>query len=327
VRGPMLYAAIAWTVMITNPLHGQLLTPVIGDHNVHHWAWWALVPVGYVLVSGSFCLYALLGWSTSNHAIRRNAFLMAGGLLVTLVFNFLSYVVPLPVPFDLTVVGLGAASAIFLYGAYRTELFSLLPVAVVEATRHDPSGLILVDLEGRWLRSNPAAEKLLGPSLEQPGSDVVSLLVQRFRTAHDKPIDRDDLARRILQGPRAHHAVVGPLCGGDGDWVEITATPIPRSEGRARAVSLRIQDVSERVAVEEQLRRARRELANEAAERREVDALLGEILCDLARASALDDPRQVRRVLQRARRAAEQARIFSGAVVPEPLGERAERRR
>lgn len=319
VRGPMLGCGVAWAVMVSNPWHGQFVTPVIGAHNDHHWAWWLFVPIGYGLVVASLALQGLLAASTRDRVVRRNALLMAGGMLTTLVFNALSFVPSLPLPFDPTVVGLGGASAIFLYGAYRTQLFSLLPVAVLEATRHDPSARILVDLEGGWLRSNAAAGKLLGPSLRQPGRDVVSLLARLLRDAEGEAIARDELARRLLQGPRARHELVGPLRAGDGHWIELTATPIPRCEGRARAVALRIQDVSDRMAVEEQLRRARNELRNEARERHRVDTLLGDILRDVGRASAaLDDPRCLRDLLRRIRRAAEQARELSGVVVPKP---------
>jgi PAS domain-containing protein len=317
IRGPVVASAIAWAGAVTNPLHGQLVTPVMGADNLHHWMWYAVTPLGYLLVSGSLGLYALLAHASSDSLVRRNAVLMAGGLGVTLAFSSLAYMPSVSTPFDLTVVGLGAASAIFLYGAYRTQLFSLLPLAVVEATRHDPSGLILVDLQGTWLRSNPAAVKLLGPVLKQPGLDVVSLIARRFRGGDREPLTRDDLARQLLQGPRACQEVVGPLWAGEGHWIEITATPIPRSEGRARAVSLRLQDVSQRLAVEEQLRRARQELQNQAGERRLVDTLLGDVLRDAGRAAAVvDDPEQLRGLLMRVRRAAEQARQLTGAVVP-----------
>jgi len=317
IRGPVLAGAVAWALAVTNPLHGQVLTPVIGADNLHHWMWFGVTPLGYVLVSGSLGLHVLLAYTSSDAMVRRNAILMAGGLAVTLAFSSLAYIPAVSTPFDLTVVGLGGSSAIFLYGAYRTQLFSLLPVAVVEATRHDPSGLILVGLDGTWLRSNPAAVKLLGTDLKQPGLDVVSLVAHRFRGSDAEPLSRDDLARQLLQAPRASQEVVGPLWAGEGHWIEITATAIPRSEGRARAVSLRLQDVSSRMAVEEQLRRARRELQNEAGERRLVDSLLGDILCDIGRAAAgLDDTEKLRGVLQRVRRSAEQARQLTGAIVP-----------
>ena len=124
---------------------------------------------------------------------------------------------------------------------------------------------------------------------------------------------------RLLQGPRASRETVGPFLTGEGHWVEITATPIPRFEGRARAVSLRIQDVSVRLAVEEQLRRSRRELRNQAGERHQVDTLLGEMLADAGRvATEPDDPERVRQLLQRIRRSAERARELTGVVVPKP---------
>lgn len=319
VRGPAVACAAAWLVMITNPWHGQFVTPVIGAHNEHHWAWWACMPIGYGLVLGSFFLHGLLAASTRDRVVRGNAVLMAGGLLTTLIFNALSFLPGLRLGFDPTVVGLGGASAIFLYGAYRTQLFSLLPAGLLEATRQDPSARILVDLEGGWLRSNDGAGKLLGSNLRQPGRDVISLLARRLRDSEGEPLVREELARRLLQAPRARSERIGPLLAGEGHWVEIIAMPLPGAEGRARVVSLRIRDVSDRIAVEEQLRRARNELRNQARERHQVDTLLGDVLRDTARAAAvLDDPRCMRGLLQRIRRSAEQARELSGVVIPKP---------
>ena len=312
-RVPIVLSAVAWAVMITNPLHGQFLTPVIGEHNIHHWAWFCTVPLGYALAAGALGLHLLLAWSTPDRVVRGNAILMAGAVGVTMGFNFLSQFESL-LPFDPTVVGLGGASAIFLYGAYRTQLFSLLPVAVAETTRYDPNGQILVDLEGRWLRSNPAAVKLLGAGLEQPGRDVIALLAARLEARSRGALDAEDLRRRLLGAPRARQETLGPLCAGEGHWVDVTATPIPRLEGRARAISLRLGDVSDRVAAEEQLRRARREIRNLVAERREVDGLLGEILSHVTRGDRCDESERARRALRAAGRTAERARALTGAV-------------
>ncbi len=317
VQGPIVASALAWTAAITNPLHGQFLTPVIGAHNEHHWMWWTFVPVGYGLVAGSLLLYGLLAATAADRLVRRNALLMAGGLAVSFLSNFFSYITKFSFPVDPNVIGVGTTSGILLYGAYRTQLFSLLPPAVVEASRADPSARILIDLEGGWLRSNAAAVKLVGSDLSQPGRDVMALLARRLRGADRERLGRDDLAQVLLHAAAAGPQVLGPLCAGDAHWVEIAATPVPESEGRPQAISLRVEDISARMAVEEQLRRARQELFNQVGERRQVDALLGELLRDAARVtSEADDPAQVVRLALRIERAASRARQFTGAVVP-----------
>lgn len=317
IRGPIVMAALSWGAVITNPLHGLFLTPVIGANNEHLWGWWVFVPWGYALVGGSILLYALLAWKARDAVVRRNALLMAGAVAVTVGFNLLSYAPPAWRPFDLTVVGLGCASGMFLYGAYRTHLFSLLPTAVVESVRHDPNGLVLVDLQGGWLRSNPAASKLLGDDLKLPGRNVISLLARRLRGAEGESLREEELSRQLLQGPRAGQETIGPLRAGDGHWVEVIATPIPRFEGRARVVSLRFQDVSDRIAAEEQARRARHELFLEAGERRQVDRLLGEVLRDVDLAAAeVAESEGVQTLLARIRYTVEQARQMTGIVVP-----------
>jgi PAS domain S-box-containing protein len=316
IRGPVAITLVAWAVMITNPWHGQFLTPVIGDDSVKNVAWSLLAPWGFAFVYGSVGLYCILARRAKDAIIRRNALVMSTALFVTLAFTFLSHNAPW-LPFDLTVVGLGGASVLFLVGAYSSRLFSLVPLAVIEAARHDPSGLILVDLEGKWLRSNLSATKLLGDELKKPGRDVIALLARRLRGTDGETLHTDELVRDLLRGPRASKQVLGPLMAGENHWIEITATPIPQFEGQARAVSLRLQDVSERVAVEEQLRRARRELRIESNERRQVDRMLGDVIRHVDKAAAAleqvdcKSPR-----LGRIRDIAEQARQLTGVVIP-----------
>jgi hypothetical protein len=316
IRGPVAITAVAWLVMITNPLHGVFLTPVIGDHNIKNAGWSLLAPWGFAFVYGSVGLYCILARRAKDPAVRRNALVMATALFVTLAFTFLSHNAPW-LPFDLTVVGLGGASVLFLVGAYSSRLFSLLPLAVIEAARNDPNGLVLVDLEGCWLRSNLAASKLLGDELQRPGRDVIALLARRLRGSDGETLRSDELVRDLLRGPRASKQVLGPLMAGEGHWIEITATPIPQFEGRARAVSLRLQDISERVAVEEQLRRARRELRIESGERRQVDRMLGEVIRHVDKAvAALEKAECKPPRLGRIREIAEQARQLTGVVIP-----------
>jgi PAS domain S-box-containing protein len=267
-RIPMAAAGLGWAAMITNPWHGHFLTPVIGAHNQPHWLWWLFVPAGYALVTGSIFLYAATARRARDPLVRRNARIMAGGILLTLVFNFISYVPTLPLPFDLTVVGLGAASALFLFGAYRTRLFSLLPVALAEVIRHDPDGFVVIDPDGFWLNSNPAASSLLGADLERPDTDVFALLAPKIRSGDGGELSRDELARALFEEP---HSVEVELVGAGADsrWIRVAGTPIPSREKRVLAMALWILDISVARNTEKALRSARDELESRVAERTE----------------------------------------------------------
>jgi PAS domain-containing protein len=192
-RVPVALTALAWAVMITNPWHGRFLVPVIGAHNVHLALWHPLVWLGYALVSGSVVLLGLLAWRSPERSVRRNAALMGVGISVTLVANALSYVVPPVVHIDITVAGLCLTSLVFLYGAYRTRLFALLPIASREVLRHDPDALLLLTPDGRLLGSNPAALDLLGLGAPAPGTSAFALLAARLCEPDGSPLRPDAL--------------------------------------------------------------------------------------------------------------------------------------
>lgn len=264
---PLAATAVAWLGMITNPWHGQFLTPVIGDHNQHHWLWYPLVSVGYILVTASIPLYGALAVSARAQNVRRNALIMVGGILMALGCNLVSYVGPFDVPFDLTVEGLLATSTLFLFGAYRTRLFSLLPIALREIIRHDHDGVVLVDPEGFWLYSNPAASQLIGTEMAAVDHDVLATLSDRLLDPGGQAVRRDALASLLLRAGTAS----GPsldLYQAEGErWLRLTATGIPSRSGRVVAISLRFQDVTGQRRAEAALRQSRDELEQRVAER------------------------------------------------------------
>ena len=268
IRLPMVAAGLGWGAMITNPWHGHFLTPVIGAHNAHHWLWWLFVPAGYALVTASLFLYAATAQRARDPLVRRNALIMASGILLTLVFNFVSYVPSLPLPFDLTVVGLGAASALFLFGAYRTRLFSLLPLALAQVIRLDRDGFVLVDAEGFWLHSNPSAAALLGVELERPDTDVFALLARQLRNSDGSELGRDELARQLFEQPKT--VDLEYRFGREGSrWLRVSARPAPARGGHTLAVAVWIVDVSVARNAQEELSHIRDELEVRVSERTE----------------------------------------------------------
>jgi len=268
IWAPVALTSMGWLAMLSNPWHGEFLVPVIGDHNEHRWMWWTFVPFGYALVTGSVILYGVLAYQARDREIRRNAITMASGILLTLAVNFLSYATPFESPFDLTVVGLGMTSALFLYGTYRTRLFGLLPVALPQLIWHEPDGIALVDGCGRSLYANPAAADLIGLAVDEPQQDVLALLCA---AAEDAEFERDELARMLLDPRATAIPELGPFLGSRGRWLSVTSTPMPDRRGRILAFSLRFHDVTalqriserlhaaeERQQLEQRLQRARR---------------------------------------------------------------------
>jgi PAS domain S-box-containing protein len=245
VRLPIAATVLAWLGMITNPWHGQFLVPVIGANNQHLWLWYPVVWIGYLLTIGAVVLFGMLAWRTPEATVRRNAVIMAAGISLTLFFNYLSYRVPAPLPLDLTVVGLSLTSVVFLYGSYRTRLFSLLPIAALEILRHDPDGIVLASPTGRLLYANPAALDLLELESPDPELNAFSVLSRRLRNAEGQGLEAGELA--LFLGRQSAAAEGGTFrLADDGErWFRVQLTPIPSRRQPVVALSLRLSDVSE----------------------------------------------------------------------------------
>ncbi len=265
LRGPLALAALGGLVALTNPWHGQLVTPVIGGPNEPHWMWWLFVPSGYGLVAAAFFLYAATARHTQDRRIRRNALTIAGGILLALGFSSVAHVPAVRTPFDVRAIGLGATIGLLLFGAYRTRMFSRLPVALAEVVRHERDGLVLVDREGFWLYSNPVASGLLGVDLQKFDADVLALMRRLLRDESGAELRESELLR-LVQSPYQDSASL-VAAGPGGTWLRVTATPLPARRGRVSSVALRIQDVSQERIAEEQLRWARDQLEERVSER------------------------------------------------------------
>jgi len=269
LRVPLALTAVAWLAIITNPWHGRVLLPVIGANNEHLWPWYPLIGLGYVQITGAVALLGILAWRGPARHIRRNAAIMALAVAFTLCFNFLSYAVPSAVPFDLTIAGLCVTGVVFLYGAYRTGLFLLLPIASRQILHHGVDGLLVATPEGGVQYVNPAAFALLDIEAPPPGANVFSLLAARLRDAAGGAIQPAQLEEQLRREPADAEAITFRLAGGDERWLRISFTAIPSRHGRIVALSLGLSDATEAQRAATVLRRAHDELERRVAKRTE----------------------------------------------------------
>jgi len=265
-RGPWIWlpgglSAVAWGVMITNPWHGQFVEPVIGSVNVQQPAGFWLTAASYILPWASFALFLSLTIRAQDTRVRLNALMMATGIHTTLILNFVSFSPRFQAPFNLTVLGLGMTSALFLYGAYYSRLFGLLPVALREILHHDSDGVMLLELDGRWIYSNPAAERMLDGTSTAGNLNGIDLLHTQLRDTDGFAPERALLERTLLVGEVGHQCSTTKLgemqLGGD-TWVDLTSTPLPSRRTRRRVVaySVRIRDITDLREVTGRLRAA-----------------------------------------------------------------------
>ena len=245
-RIPLLYAAGGWLVMISNPWHGQFLTPVIGARNEYHWAWWGVMGVGYLFLLGAVAILALLLTRERRRIDRINIGVLLAAFAVPAGGHFIYILSPRPVAVDPLVVSLCFTCLISFLAIYRTHLFSLLPFALPEMLRRDPNGLVLIDGRGRVRYANPAARRQLGEEVATPFADVAVLLRKLLSPAQDSGEDAGAWVTRIrsetFASPERALFRFGPERSG---WLEIAAYSILSDRGTRVAISLRLEDVSE----------------------------------------------------------------------------------
>jgi len=143
------------------------------------------------------------------------------------------------------------------------------------AWESSPTGVLLVDADGRLVRVNPALAELMGAAAK-PGTP----LAERFH-----PDDRDALGRlcrRVLVAGDPDRAELRVIAA-DGDEVPVAviASAVRDAQGDARSLLVQVEDLRERRRASAALERA----AAERAARDEAEALAGR----LARVAAITD--------------------------------------
>ncbi len=261
-RLPLWIGVTAWTFAVTNPWHGQLMTPMIGARNDWHWGAELLSYVYYGMVLATF---ALCAWAARRHSgpqVRSKMALLGGAVLAPLATELIHVYGPLAPREDKIAVGLGVASVVVIYGITRNRLFNLIPVGLHEIIQRDPSGVLLLDRGGHLLLWNPAAEKLLESVLLEPDMPLLRVLARQLRDASSgEPVEGEAELTRILSTPDpASEPQLFRYAGGGGERsLRLSVTPIPTRQERIAAVCLRIEDATrdERAA---QDRRSRRDV-------------------------------------------------------------------
>ena len=246
-RLPVLVAAVCWLAVLTNPWHGQMLTPHPGGRSEFHWVFWVQVTWIYGLVAAVFAVYVRLARCVSNPNEVLNIRILMSGSLVVLGGNLVYLFAPPSVRFDPTGSMLAIATLFYIFGVYRIGMSTLLPVALAEMSQHESGGTVLTTSTGRVLHANPAVAALFGTETLRGTPDLFAFLARRLRPAEEAggTYARDALADALMM----------PTQGGEGDlyrfgaagdrWVRVESTVIQshmRSDGMH---ILRFRDVTD----------------------------------------------------------------------------------
>lgn len=236
---PLAWAVASWLVVITNPWHGWVLTPVLGARNQYHAGMGIIAYPGYALMLGNA---GLCVWAAVRHPRargRRRMAVLAGATLGPLLVHLVHLLMPELGPrLDPTAIGLGVSGAVILYGISRERLFHLLPAAIPEILRRTPTGVVLLDRSGRLRNWNPAAARLLEGIPFEPDAPWLELLCERTGGA--------GLAAARAAEPSAVAPVLLRQPTRDGDrWLRLRVDPIASRRGRVKAMVVLVEDVTE----------------------------------------------------------------------------------
>jgi two-component system cell cycle sensor histidine kinase/response regulator CckA len=118
-----------------------------------------------------------------------------------------------------------------------------------------PQGMAVVDESGRLLQSNAALGKILGCD----SSELVGLEFTEFTHPDDSAADLE-LYTELMEGRRTHYELEKRFLRPDGGlvWGHLTAFALPNPGGGPRLAIGVLSDITERRALEEQLRQSQR---------------------------------------------------------------------
>ncbi len=242
---PLVTVVLTWT----NHHHQLMRTDVwlLANGPVVKLAWnsgpWFLVHAGYSYA----LLLAALGLlvqaaRTSPPAYRRGPLVILAGLLLPIASNLAELLHPLTfLPTDLTPLTFSAAGAIFAWGLFRSELFTLVPAARHALVENMSDGLLVLDASERVADVNRAVLSLLGKPREVVLGRPVAAVWEDWR----------QLSTPCTQGTSL--ALLTPET--DAAWrkYEVRITRLVKRD-RLQGQILVFRDITERAIMEESLR-------------------------------------------------------------------------
>ncbi len=138
---------------------------------------WAFLVWAYGCVGGGMVLYLHAAGAMLRGDARRRGILLAIASAVPPATSTLYVFQLLPLHYDLTPIGLMVASVLLSRAIFRYQLLESLPLARDAVLARLDDGVVMASASGRITEWNPAAERILGESLQR-GADLGAALSQ-----------------------------------------------------------------------------------------------------------------------------------------------------
>ncbi len=216
-------------------INGLLMGQVVA-HGVMFWVW---IGYTYLVFIGSWLL--LLRAAIRSHTIFRNqawmVILASAAPLLIYTFQILNsqlFASFYPIPF-----GIAFSGVIMLLAMTRYRFMDLTPVAYDLIFKNVKSGIIILDLKGRVVGMNPAAEQILGYSEKQ----VLGL------TALDAFPRQQYIVKAFWSINEIKTEISVP---GDDRHYELQITPLNSYHGELAGRLVMFYDITERKQIEQQ---------------------------------------------------------------------------
>lgn len=241
---PLVWAGAMWLAMISDPLHGAFLTPVVGGRNVYQPLWFAMALPNYAMVLSAFAVEVTVARRIARRSVRRQAAFLIAASLVSLSGNWL-YVTDVVVT-DATVAVLSISIALLLLGMAREGLFGVMPAALSAIASQHPEGILVADRDGHLAYANARARELLSPVPLDAGRTVIAMLrdpALQPETSLPAEPGHEDEWWRALSGPTG---LLFQVPGRRARWVQIVATSLTGRGSEAPGWLLHLSDVTTR---------------------------------------------------------------------------------
>ena len=266
-----LVPALTLIFLWTDPLHGLFYG---GVHRppyqgvIYSGGPWFYISVAYsyglVLIAFFFLLLKFL---SSRFLYRQQMAAVLTGAAIPLLVNVFSLLGYSPFPnLDLTPLAFTVTGAFFAIALYRLGLLDIVPVARHTLVEEMNDGLLVLDAQNRIVDINPAAQAFLNLGGEPPIGE----------SAYEVFAPWPDLRERFADTREAREEVKLTILGTDERTVDLRISPLMGGSDSYNGRLFLFRDISERVHIEAQLRRANRRLQKQLTEIEALQTLLRE---------------------------------------------------